>query len=200
MARKKISRNEPCPCGSGRKYKHCCISKGIDWQARRAGVPRSLLPTAPPRAGSTVPLGFAVLDPHHVVDARLKEIAKAFSGEASWKELVERLTDRTPDEERMKTYLAVRDASVLSPDAVWFVIAHAIEWTLIAAGQGNQEVEEGSDEDDRNDPMDRHTLDLLLRYAADDMAEIYRGNRLEFDRRHERGRQFFYGPPDEDLA
>ncbi len=21
---KKISRNEPCPCGSGKKYKHCC--------------------------------------------------------------------------------------------------------------------------------------------------------------------------------
>ena len=23
----KISRNDPCPCGSGRKYKHCCINK-----------------------------------------------------------------------------------------------------------------------------------------------------------------------------
>jgi uncharacterized protein len=22
----KIGRNEPCPCGSGRKYKHCCAS------------------------------------------------------------------------------------------------------------------------------------------------------------------------------
>lgn len=24
---KKIGRNEPCPCGSGKKYKHCCIDK-----------------------------------------------------------------------------------------------------------------------------------------------------------------------------
>jgi len=24
---KKISRNDPCPCGSGKKYKKCCISK-----------------------------------------------------------------------------------------------------------------------------------------------------------------------------
>ena len=24
MARKKLSRNAPCPCGSGKKYKHCC--------------------------------------------------------------------------------------------------------------------------------------------------------------------------------
>lgn len=24
--RKKINRNEPCPCGSGKKYKHCCLN------------------------------------------------------------------------------------------------------------------------------------------------------------------------------
>jgi preprotein translocase subunit SecA len=24
----KIGRNEPCPCGSGKKYKHCCLSSG----------------------------------------------------------------------------------------------------------------------------------------------------------------------------
>ena len=23
---KKIGRNDPCPCGSGKKYKHCCGS------------------------------------------------------------------------------------------------------------------------------------------------------------------------------
>lgn len=30
---KKIGRNDPCPCGSGRKYKHCCLNKpktGLD--------------------------------------------------------------------------------------------------------------------------------------------------------------------------
>ena len=35
MAGNRISRNDPCPCGSGKKFKHCCISKGIDWEARR---------------------------------------------------------------------------------------------------------------------------------------------------------------------
>jgi uncharacterized protein YecA (UPF0149 family) len=24
---KDIGRNDPCPCGSGRKYKHCCLDK-----------------------------------------------------------------------------------------------------------------------------------------------------------------------------
>lgn len=26
----KVNRNNPCPCGSGKKYKHCCQKKGID--------------------------------------------------------------------------------------------------------------------------------------------------------------------------
>lgn len=31
----KIGRNEPCPCGSGKKYKHCCLRR--DEEARRRG-------------------------------------------------------------------------------------------------------------------------------------------------------------------
>jgi hypothetical protein len=31
MSRKKLSRNAPCPCGSGKKYKHCCYSKGFEF-------------------------------------------------------------------------------------------------------------------------------------------------------------------------
>lgn len=25
---KKIGRNQPCPCGSDKKYKHCCMRRG----------------------------------------------------------------------------------------------------------------------------------------------------------------------------
>lgn len=28
MAEQKVGRNDPCPCGSGKKYKKCCINKG----------------------------------------------------------------------------------------------------------------------------------------------------------------------------
>jgi hypothetical protein len=31
MSQQKPSRNAPCPCGSGKKYKHCCLAKGFDW-------------------------------------------------------------------------------------------------------------------------------------------------------------------------
>ena len=34
MATTKVGRNDLCPCGSGRKYKHCCESK------KRAGDKR----------------------------------------------------------------------------------------------------------------------------------------------------------------
>ena len=37
MAHKKISRNAPCPCGSGKKYKKCCWDKGFDWEEDESG-------------------------------------------------------------------------------------------------------------------------------------------------------------------
>lgn len=37
MPRKRISRNAPCPCGSGKKYKHCCCGKGFEWQEDQDG-------------------------------------------------------------------------------------------------------------------------------------------------------------------
>ena len=29
MSSQKIGRNSPCPCGSGRKYKQCCLGKNV---------------------------------------------------------------------------------------------------------------------------------------------------------------------------
>src|SRR4051812_35032588 len=85
--------------------KNCCIHKGIDWQARSA-PPRLPLPAS---RSKTVPLpDFAVLGPYQVVDARLKEVARTTPGPAAWKGLVERLSDRTPEQERMRTYEAIR--------------------------------------------------------------------------------------------
>lgn len=36
----KIGRNDPCPCGSGKKYKKCCINKGLTFvdSAKFAGL------------------------------------------------------------------------------------------------------------------------------------------------------------------
>ena len=34
---RKVGRNEPCPCGSGKKYKHCCGRAGSPNVASAAG-------------------------------------------------------------------------------------------------------------------------------------------------------------------
>lgn len=46
----KIGRNAPCPCGSGKKYKQCCLA--VDQDAHRAG----LTPVAPEPTHETLPL------------------------------------------------------------------------------------------------------------------------------------------------
>jgi hypothetical protein len=39
VARNRTPRNAPCPCGSGKKYKHCCYGKGVEddlgWESGR---------------------------------------------------------------------------------------------------------------------------------------------------------------------
>src|SRR5262249_45763796 len=46
MPHKKLSRNAPCPCGSGKKYKHCCHGKGVeDDLGLRSGRPQPQCPT-----------------------------------------------------------------------------------------------------------------------------------------------------------
>jgi hypothetical protein len=49
----KISRNVQCPCGSGRKYKHCCP------RVRSATTESRLLPPAPPRLNGGSPTSLA---------------------------------------------------------------------------------------------------------------------------------------------
>jgi hypothetical protein len=42
----KIGRNQPCPCGSGKKYKRCCLAR--DQAARADAFPPPVAPVAPP--------------------------------------------------------------------------------------------------------------------------------------------------------
>jgi SEC-C motif len=47
MSRQKVSRNAPCPCGSGKKYKHCCYGKGFDYQEDDDGTIFKSIPMTP---------------------------------------------------------------------------------------------------------------------------------------------------------
>jgi hypothetical protein len=128
------------------------------------------------------------------VNARLKEIARSSPGPAEWKDLVERLAEKTPGEERMRAYHALRQAAVLPDDAAWFLLAHAVQLMPSPDSVAAEEAEHAEG------VMERHILTLLRRYGADEVAETFVRDRLEHDRRYERGRQFFHGPPDEEFA
>ena len=54
----KTGRNEPCPCGSGKKYKQCCLEK--DEAAARAARPAQ--PAAPPARRPSLASYFQVSD------------------------------------------------------------------------------------------------------------------------------------------
>jgi hypothetical protein len=49
MTRRRVSRNAPCPCGSGKKHKQCCWGKDFTWVeeggelAREVPVPAEVL-------------------------------------------------------------------------------------------------------------------------------------------------------------
>ena len=44
MKGRKVGRNDPCPCGSGKKYKKCCYGKNIFNNHSNLKVPHSVLP------------------------------------------------------------------------------------------------------------------------------------------------------------
>jgi hypothetical protein len=47
MANKRLSRQAACPCGSGKKYKHCCWDKGFEWVQDERGTVYKSTPLSP---------------------------------------------------------------------------------------------------------------------------------------------------------
>jgi hypothetical protein len=47
MPHKKLSRNIPCPCGSGKVYGACCWGKGFEWVEDEAGTVLRSTPMSP---------------------------------------------------------------------------------------------------------------------------------------------------------
>jgi hypothetical protein len=52
QTRKRPGRNEPCYCGSGRKYKQCCLEKD---EAEAAAARAKIATEVPPQASKAVP-------------------------------------------------------------------------------------------------------------------------------------------------
>lgn len=79
---KKIGRNDPCPCGSGKKYKKCCLLlHQRDERELREAIP---VPGAEPMSDGSVPI-YTALDllansvQAHIKAGRLEEAEQACS-------------------------------------------------------------------------------------------------------------------------
>jgi hypothetical protein len=123
------------------------------------------------------------------VDAKLKEIAKGAPTSAALMAAIESLTESTTTEERLRIYSLIRADGILPPDATFFLFSQAAQWW------GGWSPPEGESKE-----LDSHTAGILRRNGSTDIAELYLHDRRGFLRRYEQGRQFFFGPPDEDLA
>ena len=77
--KKKIGRNDPCPCGSGKKHKHCCLEGGANqknWFAEAAALQREMSRgecSAPPQSKHNC--SAKIVKAHTVPQASLSRIA-----------------------------------------------------------------------------------------------------------------------------
>jgi hypothetical protein len=90
----KVGRNDPCPCGSGKKYKKCCLAKDQEAQAKQSPIVGEIAPpfarpsslpfpladqTEPSRSAPVVPV------PHPTPPSRQRTPAEQRL-DARWKE------------------------------------------------------------------------------------------------------------------
>ena len=52
---KALGRNDPCHCGSGKKYKHCCLAKDEATEREARAKAASEAPPPPPEAQKSAP-------------------------------------------------------------------------------------------------------------------------------------------------
>ena len=138
---KKIGRNDKCPCGSGKKYKHCCLDK--DEMAQRAQRPSQppgkpvWQPSFMPFVAAEIDDGFDVdEDSNRVID--LLDAGKLDEAEAQCRLLQERYPDMIDPIERLGMVREAQgkhaEAADLFDQAAAFASSHdgfdaeGIEW------------------------------------------------------------------------
>lgn len=99
----KISRNAPCHCGSGKKYKKCCLMQD---EINSAG------PSIPPR--NTIPTGYRVVESEDELD-RLSNRANDLIAAERWdeaaetcRELMEQFPEEIDGDDRFSQYYKKR--------------------------------------------------------------------------------------------
>lgn len=116
----KIGRNEPCPCGSGRKYKQCCMGKEENGLTLRLPP----LQSVSRKGGKSVYSFVDLSDPVNQADPEIRAIMLGEGEEELTDELIAELAGRgwqEADLKRMRAdgamYNRIRDSIVYPPEA-----------------------------------------------------------------------------------
>jgi hypothetical protein len=156
------------------------------------------------------------------IDAKLATVLESLPEPPSWFPRLQSLDGRSSDEERLEVYQAIRDSGIIPENAGFYLVSlpvdeiserHA-EIALVdletrlraieaAHGLGEDESwETGEAPDEYDDILEQYEqasdeifAGLLLAHGEEEIAELFRTDRAEYDRRHDEGRQFFF-PPD----
>jgi hypothetical protein len=105
-----IGRNDPCPCGSGKKYKKCCLAKDEEAARQKAAAPSAVSEAAPLRSP----------EPPRPPDPRLE------AWNARWEEF-----DKADYEERFALFQQTLDEQELMDAEMVFEMMHQLfEQTL----------------------------------------------------------------------
>lgn len=153
---RKVSRNAPCPCGSGKKYKHCCLGKDFDWvETDDGGIGRSI----------------EMSEELQEVVQGLFESFRARHGRAPGPD--DRLFDDAPQLEHLEhfTVQAMKKAGI---DAA---LMHAYEETNLLLSEKNERLVSEADVAEWEEAIDEHekktgTKATQRRLTEDDMERI----------------------------
>jgi len=137
---------------------------------------------------------------HAAIDPGLAALVRSSPVPPPWHDAWSRLGPGSTHEERLEVCQAIRDAGSVPDEAGHFLVSWAAEHLA-------------EDEDARHaDPLqtlnsfegmrasDRTFAALLERHGEGGMAALFRSDPGEHDRRREAGRQFFFGPAEEEEA
>ncbi|MEK6238368.1 MAG: hypothetical protein N2C14_26930 [Planctomycetales bacterium] len=159
------------------------------------------------------------------INAKLTQIVKSSPAPPDWHDAWMRLRTKTPEEERLRVYQAVRDSGCLPEDAGFHLVVWQIDaMTSEIAASELRELEERLAEIDREQGLEdgrtetgelseeyEQVLDEyhvawdpifireLAKHRETEAAELYRTDPDEFDRRSKAGREFFHGEREDNL-
>ena len=160
---------------------------------------------------------------HAAINAKLAVIVETSPTTPAWHDAWMRLGPGSTEEERLAVYQAIRDSGYLPPDAGFHLVSWQIDAmasleaeTSLRGLDDRMKAMKKACELETGEPWPPDDLspeyeDLLKQYHAaweriflakleafgeQEMADLYRADREEFDRRGEAGREYFHGPED----